>query len=106
MGDIPDPSASRAGGWGGSSGLTAVWDVGVRLGAALRRAYHDQDTAVIPDTTETGRARPRAHVRVAHWHTYLTGEGRVNRVLRWIPPVPVNVGSLDSLPASVRVVRP
>lgn len=86
--------------------LPRTWEVGVRIGSALRRAYLNQETAAEPETTETGRAKPRAHVRVAHWHTYLTGTGRVNRVLRWLPPIPINVGDPDDLPATIRAVKP
>lgn len=83
-----------------------TWDVGVRLGAALRNAALQQDTGKPAAITGPGRTRPRAHVRVAHWHTYLTGQGRINRVLRWIPPVPVNVDNQDALAASIRSVKP
>lgn len=76
-----------------------TWAVGVRLGAALRAAYHARETA-----REGLGASPRPHVRRAHWHTYLIGEGRSERVLRWLPPIPVNVTDPAQLPAVVRRV--
>ncbi|QQR69097.1 MAG: hypothetical protein IPI58_09815 [Alphaproteobacteria bacterium] len=68
-----------------------IWDVGVRLGAALRRAYALHDTDQYEIDPQTGRTRPRAHIRRAHWHTYLVGPGRTARCLRWLPPIAVNV---------------
>ena len=57
------------------------WNVGVRVGAALRSAQ--------PRTAEPGgdqHASPRPHFRRAHWHTYWTGKGRTIPALRWIAP--------------------
>ena len=83
----------------------SVWDVGVRIGAALRRAYHASETGQGTIDQATGRARPRAHVRNAHWHTFLAGHGRTERKLKWLPPIPVNIGDIDTLPTTVRPVR-
>lgn len=88
-----------------------TWDVGVRIGAALRRAYQRAETGQAEIDPETGRARPRAHVRRAHWHGYWTGPRVEERAaerrfpLRWMPPIPVNLDSPDDLPATVRRVR-
>lgn len=80
-----------------------MWDVGVRIGAAIRRAQE----------CETGggemigeRSRPRAHIRRAHWATYWTGprSGQQTAVLRWLPPIPVNVETREMLPATVHRV--
>lgn len=91
---------------------STTWDVGVRMGAALRAAYHREQAE--QDATPTGR-RVRPHVRRAHWHTFLSGprlrDGeRIppadrRRYVRWVPPIPVNVESLDALPAAVRKVE-
>ncbi|GAP34654.1 hypothetical protein ISF6_5362 [Piscinibacter sakaiensis] len=88
----------------------STWDVGVRLGAALRQAYQAAETG---SGTHAG---PRPHVRRAHWHTILSGprqreDGSViptaerRADLRWMPPIPVNVQDLDQLPATVRRVE-
>lgn len=85
-----------------ANGMRA-WDVGVRIGAALRAAYHAAETSSDP----AARHRPRPHVRRAHWHTFLSGpraEAR-RRDVRWMPPIPVNVQSADDMPATVRRVR-
>lgn len=78
------------------------WDVGVRLGAALRRAASEPTDAMGNDAD---RARPRAHVRRAHWHTFLAGAGRSERRIKWLPPIPVNLDDPDSLPVTVRPIE-
>ncbi|MBK1632652.1 hypothetical protein CKO31_18270 [Thiohalocapsa halophila] len=76
------------------------WDVGVRIGAALRRtAVGEGDPAA--SAGEGSRSRPRAHIRRAHWHTFRIGEGRTGRKVRWVAPVTVNVEDTGALPATV-----
>jgi len=78
-----------------------TWDVAVRLGAAIREAHRRGDEAAGGGS----HASPRAHIRRAHWHTYLTGprEGEQRRELRWLPPIPVNVDLGDLVPTIHRV---
>ncbi len=79
------------------------WDVGVRLGAALRRAY--QALEVDGRGVAGERSAPRAHIRRAHYHTYWLGpRDRPQASLRWLPPIAVNVEDIDALPATVRPV--
>jgi hypothetical protein len=93
----PGPKRTRRGGWRlFAADGPMVWDVGVRLGAALRAAYQGAETEQ-RETDSAGRARPRGHVRRAHWHTYAAGEGRQERRLRWLPPIAVNLPSTDEL---------
>lgn len=87
------------------------WDVGVRMGAALRAAYQAAETLA------TGtHAGPRGHVRRAHWHGFRSGplkredgsdiptaERRFD--LRWMPPIAVNLPDVDGLPSTVRPVK-
>jgi hypothetical protein len=88
-----------------------TWDVGVRMGAALRRAYAEQEMKGIEET----HASPRAHVRCAHWHGFRLGPMKTPTgavipaeqrefELRWLPPIPVNVSDIDNLPATIRRV--
>jgi hypothetical protein len=81
-----------------------TWDVGVRIGAAIRRAQ-EQEAGEMHIAGE--RSRPRAHIRRAHWATYWTGprSGEQTAVLRWLPPIPVNVDDVETLPATVHPVR-
>ncbi|GAP39068.1 hypothetical protein ISF6_0933 [Piscinibacter sakaiensis] len=92
----------------------STWDVGVRLGAALRQAYQAAETG--GGGAGGTHAGPRAHVRRAHWHTILSGprlrddgsaipSGERRADLRWMPPIPVNVQDLEQLPATVRRVE-
>jgi hypothetical protein len=77
----------------------ATWDVGARIGAALRKAS---------TTSEPGggtHAGPRPHIRRAHWHTFLVGADRQTRRLRWLPPIPVNLDAIEDLPATIKPVR-
>lgn len=77
-----------------------AWDVGVRTGAALRNAYHAQET----EQTGTGSAK-RPHIRRAHWHTYWKGAGDEKQAtLKWIAPISVNIDS-NELPATIRKIE-
>lgn len=86
-----------------------TWDVGVRLGAALRRAYHAEE---IGDGTHAG---PRPHIRRAHWHHFRRGPRKDQAgnaietdlrplVLKWLPPIPVNLDDIDALPSTIKNV--
>lgn len=75
------------------------WDVGVRLGAALRLAYQAEQTKQAGETT--GRS-VRPHIRRAHWHTFLAGPRQ--RRIKWMPPIPVKLDGGD-LPAVIRPVK-
>ena len=79
-----------------------TWDVGVRIGAALRRAYHAQQIHL-----GGTHASPRPHIRRAHWATYWIGKksSPQTSVLKWLPPIAVNLDDLDALPATIRPVK-
>lgn len=81
----------------------STWEVGVRLGEALRRAYQAEETGGLEGT----HARPKPHIRRAHWHGFWAGPAAGPRQfsLRWLPPIAVNVEDVDALPATVRPVR-
>lgn len=81
-----------------------TWDVGVRMGAALRRAYQAEHLA---GEAAGDRAGPRPHVRRAHWHGYWLGprDGERRFDLRWQPPIAVGVADPGELPAVIRPVR-
>jgi hypothetical protein len=73
------------------------WEVAFRLGANLRLAQTAQS---VEESTGT-HGSPRPHIRRAHWHTYRTGSraepAKQVPVLRWLPPIPVNVDDADAL---------
>lgn len=67
-----------------------VWQVGYRVGSALRRAW-----ATAPSEPLGGsHASPRAHMRRGHRHLYWTGEGRKTPRVRWVAPVAVGAGKI------------
>lgn len=79
------------------------WDVGVRMGTAIRAALQ---AAASSGTGTGGSVRP--HMRRAHWHSFRVGKikndaGEVipaamrDLVVKWIPSVPVNLP--ENLPA-------
>ena len=88
----------------GAHGAT-TYDVGHRIGAALRRAYAARDAAAPQGGTHRS---PIPHIRKAHWHTVLSGPRTEERIrdLRWFPPIPVNLDDPDDLVAVVRPVKP
>jgi hypothetical protein len=87
-----------------------TWDVGVRLGAALRRAYQ------AAETNQGGtHVSARGHVRRMHWHGFWSGpkkreDGTELRAIhrrfdvRWMPPIAVNLTDFNDLPATIRKV--
>jgi hypothetical protein len=78
-----------------------TWEVGYRLGAAIRRAEARE-----PTRAEGTHASPRPHLRRAHWHHFWTGplKGERTLSLKWLPPVNVGVSD-EELPATVRPVE-
>lgn len=82
-----------------------VWDVGVRMGAAIRKWTRDE-TPHVSDVSGT-HASPRAHIRRAHWHGFWSGPRSGNRrfSLKWMPPIPVNMILGDEAPAVIHPVR-
>lgn len=74
------------------------WDVGVRIGAALRRA-RQAGTEPRTEGAERTHSSPRPHYRRAHWHHFWTGprtkpEER-KLILKWLPPIPVGIADID-----------
>jgi hypothetical protein len=99
----PQPTKTKQGWRLFPANAPTMWDVGVRIGAALRRAQ-EHDTSAADTAGE--RSRPRAHIRRAHWATYWTGprSGQQTAVLRWLPPIPINVDCVETMPATVHPV--
>ncbi len=78
-----------------------TWEVGYHIGAALRRGQEAERGPAEGGT----HARPRPHVRRAHWATYWTGPKSApqKRVLRWLHPVLVAAERGEIEPAIHRV---
>lgn len=83
------------------------WDVGTRIGAALR-SFRD---AALPSSTDqpqsSDRAKPRPHWRRAHWHTFWTGPLDSERTaqVKWLPPIAVGLDGQE-LPTVIHPVTP
>ncbi len=83
------------------------WEVGTRVGAALRTA-RDATTLTVPPAQESSdRAKIRPHWRRAHWHTFWTGPRDSERTARvkWLPPIAVGLDGQD-LPVAIHPVTP
>ena len=93
----PEPVRTKKGWKFFAPDKTRMWDVGVRIGAALRQGRTPAHAG------EGTHASPRPHVRRAHWHTYRIGAGRTERQLKWLPPIPVNVADTESLPTTIKL---
>ena len=76
-----------------------VWNVGVRIGAELRKAIAVSDSTVGAEGAST---RPRGHFRRAHWHTYRIGTRGSDKTLKWLSPILVNLRAGDEFPATIR----
>lgn len=82
-----------------------VHHVGYRYGAAFCKAKEER--AASEGAGGTGRS-PTPHIRRAHWHTYWKGaRGTEERhqVVKWLPPIPVNLKSYDDLVPTIRKVK-
>lgn len=101
---FPTPTKTRDGWRLFPPGTVTAWDVGIRIGAALRAAAQSHDEQ---QGAGGPRTRPRAHVRRAHWHHFWTGprSGTRELVVHWLPPVTVNLVPGARLPVTVRPVR-
>ena len=91
--------------------LVKVWGVGLRIGAAFRKA---NSTAAIGGESESHQS-PRGHIRRAHWHGFRVGpknreDGTEIPVsdrkleIRWQPPLTINLDDVKHLPATIRKV--
>ena len=103
----PTPTRTRKGFRTFPAERATTWDVGTRLGSALRTAYARADEEAANSSDET-RASPRAHIRRAHYHHFWTGPlGSSDRrlTLKWLPPIAVNLERLENLASTIRPVE-
>ena len=78
------------------------WGVGVRMGAAIRHGLKSAEENNSLDKNQEGK---RPHIRRAHWHTYKIGAGRVNSIVKWRPPVAINVTDFSAMPNVIKDVE-
>lgn len=81
----------------------STWDVGVRMGQALRN-YREYERK--QNTGATGSSK-RPHIRSGHWHTYWTGSKNPDLAherkpkLTWLSPIPVGMNTEDNMPITL-----
>lgn len=86
------------------------WDVGTRIGMAVRRRRHQVKTQTQEprETSPEVRASPKPHMRRGHWHHYWTGPKdepeKRKLILKWQPPTMVGIAD-DELPMVLHLVR-
>lgn len=86
------------------------WHVGERIGSYIRKFYNEESIreGQTKEQADT-RASMRPHIRKAHWHHYWKGprEGERKLILRWLPPIPVNIKNDDEneIPVVIKRVK-
>ena len=98
----PEPKRVKGGARIFAPDKPTTWEVGVRLGSALRRAYAASEVG-----HASGHSGPRPHIRRAHWHSFWMGpvDGDRRLDVRWMPPIPVNLEDGEEFPATIRPVK-
>lgn len=77
------------------------WDVGIRVGNAVRNYRRQQETTPVDDPVRT-HASPRPHMRRGHWHHFWTGPknkpAERKLILQWVAPTFVTASSKNDTP--------
>jgi hypothetical protein len=88
-----------------------TWDVGIRMGSALRKARARAADGFPGEVHQSHRG----HIRCAHWHGFRTGpmKGKDGSVIptcdrrmevRWMPPLAIKLTDVQDLPTTIRPV--
>lgn len=76
---------------------------GYRIGAAIRQYQESEGASLASDVSD---ARQMPHLRKAHWHTFWKGPrhepSKRQRILHFLPPIPVNVERPSDLQGVIR----
>lgn len=76
--------------------------LGAKIGHAIGEAKrYERDNRVVSNSDSKLSRSMAPHVRIAHWHHYWVGKRKDRSdgqfgdelVLKWIPPIPVNIGN-------------
>ena len=77
------------------------WDVGIRVGNAVRNYRRQQEITPVDDLVRT-HASPRPHMRRGHWHHFWTGPkskpAERKLILQWVAPTFVTASGKDDTP--------
>jgi len=105
----PKPKKTKKGSRLFPPNSTRTWDVGVRMGAAIRSSnasssYHSD--GIIGNNQD--RVHYRTHIRRAHWHGFWSGPRDVPEEqkysIKWMYPLVINP-SKDDIPIVIRPVK-
>lgn len=85
------------------------WDVGVRVAKMLKEHKEKEGVHSVRASGAPTLTARRPHIRRAHWHTYWIGPRdevfpKRKTILKWLPPIPVNVTDVEKLPVVVQEV--
>ncbi|MEW5920245.1 MAG: hypothetical protein AB1796_04675 [Bacillota bacterium] len=102
----PKPTKTKKGQRMFPAPKVTAWDVGVRMGAALRKDKAQARESISRDG-EKQRSSPRPHIRRAHWHGYWSGpkDGERKFALQWMPPILVRGDAGSELPVTIKPVK-
>lgn len=87
---------------GAKTNLETVTLLGAKIGHAIGEAKrYERDNRVISNSDSKLSRSMAPHVRIAHWHHYWVGKRKDRSdgqfgdelVLKWIPPIPINIGN-------------
>lgn len=83
-----------------------TWEIGTRIGAAIRKALAQSDS-IASDSKESTHLSQKPHIRRAHWHGFWSGPKDGDRQLnvKWLPPIPVNTIEYENLPSVIHPVE-
>lgn len=77
------------------------WDVGIRVGNAVRNYRRQQETTPVDDLVRT-HASPRPHMRRGHWHHFWAGPknkpAERKLILQWVAPTFVTASHKGDTP--------
>ncbi|KGQ30106.1 MULTISPECIES: hypothetical protein [Gallibacterium] len=94
-----------------------MWDVGVRIGTALKQAYLSESKSTTTEERLSSSHKPhRPHIRKAHWHGFRSGKMKDENgnlipadkrkfELKWLPPIAVNVEYDIELPVVIHKAK-
>ncbi|MDO9605004.1 hypothetical protein [Hydrogenophaga sp.] len=89
------------------SNQVKTWEIGTRIGAAIRRALEKSENTAGDSSKDGVHSSLQPHVRRAHWHGFWSGpkDGDRHLKIKWLPPIPVNIEEFEKLPSVIHPVQ-
>ena len=79
---------------------TSNYEVGYRIGRFIREYKKSEKT----ESMSGGKSKS-PHIRKAHFHLYWTGKGREIPLIKWLPPIPINIENEDDMLVSIKNIK-